>query len=191
MPESDVDLRQWQLVLLSHEVFTGPSAAAVVDWAARQNVGLYQLPLPAHALRPRTASGRLSRPTVAELAFEQKELEAVFADLASYRSAGYQVLGLIVTSDLSRTKAGRDWLTRVQELARREFASEPNPVIPGLASGRALTPAPHTQPNPVIPDSDPGTPPNPVIPGSDPGSRPSGTVTGFPTWVLPDLPDLL
>lgn len=47
MPETDVDLRQWRLVLLSHEVFTGPSAAAVVDWAARQEVGLYQLPLPA------------------------------------------------------------------------------------------------------------------------------------------------
>ena len=184
MPETDVDLRQWRLVLLSHEVFTGPSAAAVVDWAARQEVGLYQLPLPAHALRPRTASGRLSRPTVADLAFEQKELEAVFADLASYLAAGYQVLGLIVTSDLTRTKAGRNWLTRVQNLARTELPSvaspehAPNPAMPGPAPGRALAHAPRAEPNPVIP-------------GSDPGSLPSGAVSGFPTWMLPELPELL
>ena len=132
MPETDVDLRQWRLVLLSHEVFTGSLAAAVVDWAARQNVGLYQLPLPAHALRPRTASGRLSRPTVADLAFEQKELEAVFADLASYLAAGYQVLGLIVTSDLTRTKAGRNWLTRVQDLADEKLPTWLLPDLPEL-----------------------------------------------------------
>jgi hypothetical protein len=132
MPETDVDLRQWRLVLLSHEVFTGPSAAAVVDWAARQEVGLYQLPLPAHALRPRTASGRLSRPTVADLAFEQKELEAVFADLASYLAAGYQVLGLIVTGDLTRTKAGRAWLTRVQDLADEKLPTWLLPDLPEL-----------------------------------------------------------
>ena len=93
-------------------------------------------PLPAaaarHALRPRTASGRLSRPTVADLAFEQKELEAVFADLASYLAAGYQVLGLIVTGDLTRTKAGRAWLTRVQDLADEKLPTWLLPDLPEL-----------------------------------------------------------
>ena len=136
MPETDTDLRQWRLVLLSHEVFTGPWASTVVDWAARQEVGLYQLPLPAHALRPRAASGRLTRPTAAELRSEQAELEAVFTDLASYLGAGYQVLGLLATDDLTRTKMGRSWLTRVQELAAGTTGSElPTWVLPELPEG--------------------------------------------------------
>ena len=57
---------------------------------------------------------------------------AVFADLASYLAAGYQVLGLIVTGDLTRTKAGRAWLTRVQDLADEKLPTWLLPDLPEL-----------------------------------------------------------
>lgn len=132
MPETEVDRRQWQLLLLSHDVLTSPDATAVVDWADRNGVGLYQLPLPAHALRPLTASGRRSRPRIAELRDELADLRAVFADVTDYLSAGYRVLGIAVRPGTTRTQAGHAWLQRVQLIAAETGIELSSWVLPGL-----------------------------------------------------------
>ena len=122
MPETDVDRRGRRLLLASHGVLAGPDAAgaarALIGWAQRHGVGVYQLPLPAHALRPRTASGRLAPPRAAELRREASELGAVVAELADYVSAGYEVLGLALGPADGRTAPGRRWLARVLDAAR-------------------------------------------------------------------------
>lgn len=133
MPETEVDLRRWRILLLSHDVFTTPQAGPVVDWAARHDAGLYQLPLPAHALRPRTPAGRSIPPRVAELREEEAQLGAVFADIASYLSAGYHLLGLAITATTTRTAAGRAWLQRVRRLAAETTGQELTTwVLPAL-----------------------------------------------------------
>lgn len=133
MPETEVDRRQWRLLLLSHDILTSDHAADVVDWADRSGVGLYQLPLPAHALRPLTAGGRRSRPRVAELREELADLRAAFADVADYLTAGYQVLGLAVTAAAARGQAGQTWLHHVRLAAETvgvELASWVLPELP-------------------------------------------------------------
>ncbi|MCW5951902.1 MAG: hypothetical protein KIT69_06565 [Propionibacteriaceae bacterium] len=133
MPETDVDRRQWRLLLLGHDVLTTADAVTVVNWADRHGVGLYQLPLPAHALRPKTASGHRSRPRIAELRDELAGLHAVFTDIADYAGAGYQILGVAITAATDRTKAGHAWLQRVQLIAAETAGLELTTwVVPSL-----------------------------------------------------------
>ncbi len=128
MPETEVDRRGHRLLLLSHGVLAGTRsgriAQSVVDWADRHQVGLYQLPLPAHVLRPRTPGGRLSRPRVEEQREEDTELETVFSQLVDYLDAGYRVIGLTVREDEVSTRVGQAWLDRVLEKARDTAALE-------------------------------------------------------------------
>lgn len=122
MPETERDLRGYRLLLASHSLLAGPRSSLAlakdaVAWAATHGVGLYQLPLPAHALRPRQADGRLTRPRAAELRAEQHELEVVFDQLEDYLASGYRLLGVAVREEDEATAAGRAWLARVVGLA--------------------------------------------------------------------------
>jgi hypothetical protein len=121
MPETERDLRAHRILLVSHSILAGPRSAALarsaVDWAAGQRVGLYQLPLPAHELRPRTPSGRLARLSAADLRAEARELDAVFEQTRDYLAAGYDLLGLALLAQDTASAAGRDWLARLLRIA--------------------------------------------------------------------------
>lgn len=145
MPETDLDRRQWRLLLLGHDVLTTADAVTVVDWADRHGVGLFQLPLPAHALRPLTAAGHRSRPRIAELRDELADLHAVFTEIADYAGAGYQILGVAITAAADRTKTGHAWLQRVQLIAAQtaglELATWVLPSLPEVAPSPVPAPA--------------------------------------------------
>lgn len=118
MPETDADRRGYALLLVGHDVLSGPGfdarlARSVLAWADAHQVGLYQLPVAAHRLRLPTSSGRAGRPRRAELDDEDLELEVVSAALGDYRAAGYRVLGMALRADDERTQAGRAWLAKV------------------------------------------------------------------------------
>ncbi len=153
MPETEVDRRGYRLLLVSHSVLATPPghrsvagvADAVVAWADSVDAGLYQLPVPAHALRPRTASGRFTRPTRSEISDEREDLRFVFGQLAVYTAAGYRLLGLVLRAEDEATQAGRAWLGQVTAVAAEQGVEVPR--VWRIASG-ATTFAP-LEPSPV------------------------------------------
>jgi hypothetical protein len=89
-----------------------------LDWARRNGVDLYPLPVPAFVSRVPAADGRPATPQVAERLAELDALEAVFERLAERVAGGDRVLGLAIPPGFSANRSGRAWIDRVHAIAR-------------------------------------------------------------------------
>lgn len=110
-----------RILLLGHGLLPGPGSPAPADglaeWAEREQITLWALPVPAFLQRPSTASGEPAPPQVAERLAELDDLEAMFERVAAERGRGREVLGLAVPTELGLTRSGRAWLDRVRAIA--------------------------------------------------------------------------
>jgi hypothetical protein len=113
--ESDVDLRDYTLVLVSHSLLNGRGLVrangALVDWAHRSGWGVYQLPEPSHLFDPAgaaTPEGRLE---------DRAQLDFVFSQLAVYLDNGYTLVGVALDASEIHGDAGRAWLGELRAAA--------------------------------------------------------------------------
>ncbi|HEY0189298.1 MAG TPA: hypothetical protein VGC67_17560 [Cellulomonas sp.] len=142
MAETEIDLREYSLVLVSNRLLApvGDSARALardlVAWAHRQGHGIVQLGAPAY----RVPGGHRSD----DAALDRAQSEFVLSQLRVYVDAGYRVAGLVLTREDLRAAAGRRWLGTLHDAAHAQgVALGPTWVVPRGAT--RLDPARHLQ----------------------------------------------
>lgn len=156
MPNTDVDLRQYSIVLVGHGLLNplpGPGEPtteqrrALVRWASEHGHGVYQLPAPGIRLDADAdvaARRRLAREDAAALRF-------VFSQVREYLDAGYRLSAVILDAGDVRGPSGRAWRRRLEEAAASSGVDLPAPATAAAADLDdldALVPAPPDRSSP-------------------------------------------